>query len=97
MYKNSNIDIDKETVRQQLNHEVVVSILGFIGYTFNRRGMFKLRPEERTASASVDRFGRITDFGSGWRGDIFALLQEYHGLSFPEALEYVSTCLGGVK
>ncbi len=84
-------------LRSRLTRENVLAIIHYIGYRISRNGKFKLRPEERTASASVDRFGRITDFGSGWRGDIFALPQDYHGLSFPEALEYVSTCLGGVK
>ena len=91
------MNTDIATLKQQLDHETVIALLGFMEYEFDRKGMFKLRPEERTASASVDRGGRITDFGSGWRGDIFALLQEYHGLTFPAALEYVSECLGGVK
>jgi len=81
-------------LKLKLNGENVRQIIHYIGYQINRNGKFKLRQEERTASASVDKNGKITDFGSGWRGDIFDLIQEYHELSFPEAFEYVSECLG---
>ncbi len=83
--------------KQMLDRQSVLAIIIFMGYSINRNGKFRLREEERTPSASVDAQGRITDFGSGWRGDIFALLQEYHGLSFPEACEYVAECLGGIR
>ncbi len=86
--------IDVKTIKKHLARKVTIALIEFIGYQINRQGMFKLRLEEKTASASVDRYGKITDFGSGWRGDIFSLLQEYHGLSFPKALEYVAECLG---
>ncbi len=88
---------DISTLKQSLDRNTVLAILVFIGYDIDRKSMFKLRPEERTGSTSVSRTGYIKDFGSDWGGDIFALLQEYHSLSFPEAVEYVSECLGGSK
>jgi hypothetical protein len=88
---NSN---DLDTVKAMLDRETVLALISHLGYSVNRNGMFKLRPEERTSSSSVDRNGKIKDFGSGWRGDIFDLLQDYYGLSFQEAFEYVATCLG---
>jgi DNA primase len=84
-------------IKSRLDRRTVLSLIEHIGYQVNRNGKFKLRQEERTPSSSVDEKGKITDFGSGWRGDIFALLQEYHGLTFPEACEYVEICLGGVR
>lgn len=87
---------DIENLKMQLNGIVVRSLLLHLGYKVDRQGKFKLRHEERTASASVRVDGYIKDFGSGWGGDIFSLLQEYHGLTFPEAVEYVELCLGGV-
>ena len=88
------MDIDSNVVKQQLDRETVILLLIFIGYEFDRKGMFKLRPEEKTNSTSVSRTGYIKDFGSGWGGDIFALLMEYHGMTFPAAVQYVSDCLG---
>lgn len=88
------MDIYLNALKQQLDRETVILLLSFMAYEFNRKGMFKLRPEERTASASVDKGGWITDFGSGWRGDIFALLMEYHGMTFPSSVQYVADCLG---
>ena len=91
------MNTDITTLKPKLDHETVILLLSFMGYEFDRKGMFKLRPEERTGSTSVSRTGYIKDFGSDWGGDIFALLQEYHGLTFPEAIEYVAECLRGAK
>lgn len=66
----------------------------FLGYEFDNRGFTKIRPE-RTPSVKVRRDGLIKDFGSGWSGDIFDLLQEYHGLTFKEAVEYVERAYNG--
>jgi len=90
------ITMDVQNIKQVLDREYVLAILTFLGYRFNRDQKFMLR-DEKTPSCSIRRDGYIKDFGSGWGGDIFALLQEYHGLTFPEAVEYVSECLGGGK
>ncbi len=75
-----------------LNGEEVIRLMQFIGYEFDKRGFTSIRAE-RTPSVSVRKDGLIKDFGSDWRGDIFDLLQEYHGLSFKEAVEYVEKAL----
>jgi len=81
-------------VKINLNREEVIRILSYIGYSFNRNGKFKLRPEERTASACVDKQNNIHDFGSGWHGDIISVLKEYHSLSTLQATLYVADCIG---
>lgn len=81
-------------VKLRLNQEEVIRILSYIGYEFNRNGKFKLRSEENTASAGVDRNGNIKDFGSGWYGDVISVLKEFHGLSTVDATRYIADCLG---
>jgi len=76
--------IQLKELKALLNKQVVQFILISLGYEFNRAGQFRLR-DERTPSASIRRDGFIKDFGSGWSGDIFALLQEYHGMTLKEA------------
>ena len=71
-----------------LNGDEVIKLMQFLGYEFNREGFTSIRAE-RTPSVRVRKDGLIKDFGSGWNGDIFDLLQQYHGLSFKEAVEYV--------
>ncbi len=89
---------DLKTLRQQikdsLDRETTESLLSYLGYEIQRDHKFKLRPEERTASASVDRKGNITDFGSGWSGDPVALLHEHHGQTLKDASHYIATALG---
>ena len=81
-------------VKKHLVADAVRRIVEKLGYELDRSGKFRLR-EERTPSTSIDpRTGRITDFGSGWHGDIFDLLQTYHGMDFKESVEYVATQLG---
>jgi len=85
--------IQLKELKALLNKQVVQSILESLGYEFNRTGLFRLR-DERTPSASIRRDGYIKDFGSDWSGDIFALLQEYHGMTFKESVDYVANFLG---
>jgi len=82
-----------EEVKLQLNKYTVASILNHIGYAVDRSFKFKLR-DEKTSSASIRADGYIVDFGGDFRGDVFSLLQEQHGMSFPEAVQYVAVCLG---
>jgi len=84
---------DIKELKAYLDKQVVRDILESLGYEFNRTGQFKLR-DERTPSASIRRDGLIKDFGSDWSGDIFALLQEYHSMTFKEAVDYVANYLG---
>ena len=85
--------IQLKELKAYLTKQVVREILESLGYQFNRAGQFRLR-DERTPSASIRRDGFIKDFGSGWSGDIFALLQEYHGMTLKEAIDYVANFLG---
>ena len=81
-------------LKQSLNKEKVADILSFIGYDVRRDFKFKLRADEKTPSASIDRNGNIKDFGSGWYGDVIALLHEHHGQTLKDATLYVASCLG---
>jgi len=81
-------------LKQRLDRETVISILSFIGYEIQRDHKFKLRPEEKTASASISPTARVVDFGSGFSGDIFDVLTTYHSMSLPEAIKYVADCVG---
>jgi len=72
-----------------LTGDEVVKIMQFLGYEFDKRGFTSIRAE-RTPSVRVRKDGYIKDFGSGWGGDIFDLLQEYHNMSLQEAVKYIS-------
>ena len=80
-------------IKTQIDREKVKAILEHLGYEVDRNYKFRLR-EERTPSASIRRDGYIKDFGTGWGGDIVALLHEHHGIDLKEATEWVATCLG---
>ena len=81
-------------IRASLHGSSVAGILQHMGYTVYRGNKFKLRSDERTPSASVRADGYIKDFGGDFGGDLIALLQEYHDMSFKEAVGYVAICLG---
>ena len=80
-------------LKQSLNREKVADILSFIGYEVRRDFKFAIR-DEKTPSASINNDGYIKDFGSGWGGDIIALLHEHHGQTLKDATLYVASCLG---
>ena len=71
-----------------LNGVEVANLMQYLGYEFDRRGFTSIRAE-RTPSVRVRKDGLIKDFGSGWSGDIFDLLTQYHQMSFKEAVEYI--------
>ncbi len=71
-----------------------IHTLGYIGYKIYRGNKIKLREDEKTPSTSIRRDGFIKDFGGSFSGDLINLLQEYHNMSFVEAVEYISVCLG---
>ncbi len=80
-------------LKQSLDREKVADILSFIGYEVRRDFKFAIR-DEKTPSASINNDGYIKDFGSGWGGDIIALLHEHHGQTLKDATLYVASCLG---
>jgi hypothetical protein len=81
-------------IKSALDRDKTSMFLSYLGYEVRRDYKFKLREEERTPSASIDRNGNIKDFGSGWYGDVIALLHEHHGQTLKDATLYVADCLG---
>ena len=81
-------------IKGRLDIYTVLNILESLGYRINSHRMFKLRPEERTPSASVSPQGYIKDFGGDFGGDVIDLLQEIHGMNLKEALSYVGSFVG---
>ena len=81
-------------IKSATDRDKTVQLLSFIGYEIRRDFKFKIREDEKTPSASIDRDGNIKDFGSGWYGDVVALLHEHHGQSLKDATIYVASCLG---
>ena len=90
--------VDLKQIRAEIksasDRETIAHLLSFIGYEIRRDFKFKLREEENTPSASIDKNGNIKDFGSGWYGDIVALLHEHHGQTLKDATIYIASCLG---
>ena len=82
----------RQTLKETYTQQNVAQILSFIGYDISRSYKFKLR-EETTPSASISKTGTITDFGSGWSGDLVAVLYDYKGTSLSEATIYVAKLL----
>jgi len=80
-------------IKASMDRERAKAILEHLGYEVDRDYKFRLR-DERTPSASIRRDGYIKDFGSGWGGDLVALVHEHHGVSLPEATRWVGRCLG---
>lgn len=80
-----------KTVKEQLTYEIVVEVLESCGYEMEGNA-FRLRDSERTASARVKRKTlNITDYGDREAGgDIFSILVNHQGMTFKEAIRYVS-------
>ncbi len=87
-----NLKLLRQEIKAKTTKEITAQILSFIGYEIDRNYKFKLR-EEHTSSASISELGFITDFGSGWSGDIVAILHEYKYISLSEATIYVAKLL----
>lgn len=89
--------IDLKQVRAEIksatDRNKTAELLSFIGYEVTRDFKFRLREDENTPSASINRDGNIKDFGSGWYGDIVALLHEHHGQTLKDATIYIADCL----
>lgn len=75
--------------------EETALVLEYLGYEVDRAFKFRLRADEKTASASINpKNGKIKDFGSGWSGSVIDLMKEFHGYGTKEAFDKVSTILG---
>lgn len=83
-----------EEIRLRLDREATSSIVEHLGYKVFRGHKYSLRKEDRTPSVSIRADGYMVDFGGDFRGDAITLLQQYHQMSFPQALEYIAECLG---
>lgn len=74
--------------------ETTISILEQLGYEVNTKTfLFKLRQEERTPSAHVDKKGGIVDYGSGFRGTIVDVLM-FRGMQQGEAIAEAKRLFG---
>lgn len=79
-----------ELIKKELTFEIVVDVLESVGYEV-KANKFRLRDEERTDSATINYKSLVVkDFGSGWFGDIFSVLEEYQDMKLSEAIRYVS-------
>ena len=83
----------RSELKQSYTQQNIAEILSFIGYQIDRNHKFKLREDEKTPSASISYTGLITDFGSGWNGDIVSLLHEHKNLPLGESVLYVAQLL----
>lgn len=82
--------ISLDTVKSELTPEIVREILESVGYEFEGY-KFRLRAEERTASAKITSGCYIVDYGDkNAGGDIIDILKDYQGMSFREAIRYCS-------
>lgn len=68
-----------KNIKHQLIQVVISRLLIVVGYMANRNYKFKLRSEEKTYSAIINKVGSIHDFGYGFNGDIFKALLVYYG------------------
>ncbi len=84
--------LDPRAIRESLTVENTIDIVESIGYEVIGC-KFKLREEERSASAKIYSNGFIVDYGGEFKADIFQLLMDYNGMSFREALRYVNNIL----
>ena len=82
--------INAADVKNYLDIEDTLDLLEELGYEVNRyTKKFKLRPEERRASAKIYARGYIRDFGGEFTGDILDILKDKLGLSFYDSMRYV--------
>jgi hypothetical protein len=81
--------VDVEAIKLLLTREKVADIISSLGFPVDRKFMFKMRADERSASASISPDLLVKDFGSDFSSDIFGFVMETQGVSFPEAIEVV--------
>lgn len=85
-----------QSLKDTLKLEDILELLEELGFEVIK-DKFKLRPDERTPSAKVYPSGMIIDYGSGWRGDIFDVIQENSDMDLPQAIKFVREFLGEVN
>lgn len=83
------LSISELRARGYLTRDNVAQILINLGYKLSADYKFKIR-DERTPSASIDKNGRICDFGGSFSGSIYDFLKEICGLSAKSALEFLN-------
>lgn len=89
--------ININEVKALLTQEIVADIVRSLGFNVDRKFKFKMRPDEKTASASIAPATKdltIKDFGGDFNGDVFQFVEQQKGLKFYEALEYVADFVG---
>ena len=83
-------EIDTQAIKSRLTRETVADIVSSCGFEVNRKFMFKARPDERTASASISNECVVKDFGDQDAfSDIFGFLMYTQKMNFMEASQYV--------
>jgi hypothetical protein len=79
-----------QRIKDNLTFESVVDVLERCGYEVVGN-KFRLREDERTRSATISyKTLTITDYGSGYYGDVIDVLINYEHMSFKEAMRFIS-------
>ncbi len=78
-------------IKSCIDNESVCDILIGLGFEAKPRKNFRIRHDERTASASIKANGYIRDYGGDFAGDIIDFLKEFADVSFFGALEYLES------
>jgi len=89
--KTENKDFSSENVKEikkilTINH--LKLIFEDLGYE-TRRNKVKLR-DERTPSGVMYNNGKIVDYGSGYKDDIFGFLLTNYGMTFKDSVPYIN-------
>jgi len=84
-------DLEVDKIRSFINRELCRTIIEALGYAVNNKFMFKMRENERTASASISNtdYPLIKDFGGDFEGDIIDFVMVVKGCDFKTSLEYI--------
>lgn len=80
-----------------LDKRITALILMDLGYEIQSDWKFKIRAKERTPSASIDKNGKIKDFGTGWYGDIVDFLKCFHNFKDVEAFKLANNYKGSAR
>ncbi len=94
MRQNSNTDLNIEELKRRLSREIVANIVSSCGFKLNGKFMFKYRPNEKTASASISPELQIKDFGSDLSTDVIGFVMKEKQMHFVDAVNYVESFVG---
>lgn len=86
---NINLKCLRKELVENYTQQNVAEILSFLGYEINKNFKFKLR-EEKTPSASISKYGRVIDFGTGESFDLVSILYTYHNTKLSDATIYIA-------